>query len=648
MRDLDYLNLLSTQFKNIEETSIEIANLNAILTLPKGTEYFFSDLHGEHSSFIHLLRSAAGVIRKKLKMLFADQMSEEEILALANFIYYPEEKFNQLNLKGEEEKEFLSDLILKLMILLKNITSKYSRSKIRKTTKPQYVYILDELLHKNFDEDNAKKTKFYDEIINSIIKVGLAKKFIAELCRLIQKLSVDTLHIVGDIFDRGMRHDLIIDELISWRDVDIQWGNHDIEWMGAYFGNEVLIINALRIATRYNCFDMLEDGYGINLRKLSEFAARVYGSDNCELFMPNILDENEYDVVDPTFTAKMHKALAIIQFKLEGQLIERHPEYDMNDRVMLKRMDYDKGTINIEGKDYPLLDTNFPTIDKNDPLKLTKEEEDIVKSLKASFTHSVKLAEHIKFVFQHGSLYKVCNGNLLYHGIIPFDANGDFLNIKKFDGSGDASGKEYFDYLNDIIKTAYNNVANGTRESDAIDFMYYMWCGKHSPLFGKDKIRTFELYFVEDKEIRKEKEDYYYNFAYQEKYAIKILVEFGLNVDGHIINGHVPVKQKDGESPVKANGRLYIIDGGLSKGYQKKTGIAGYTLIFDSIHMTISIHKPFEKGKFNTPITNEIEKVAKDDRLYVRDTDNGKVIIRRIKDLEDLLEAYKKGLIKQS
>ena len=648
MRDLDYLSLLSSQFKNIEETSIEIANLSAILTLPKGTEYFFSDLHGEHESFIHLLRSAAGVIRQKLRMLFSSELSEEEILLLANFIYYPDEKLANIEHNVEDSSKYYYDMILKLMILLKSITTKYSKSKVRKTAKPQYVYLLDELLHKNFDEDNSKKVKFYEEIINSIIKVGLAKNFIKELCRLIQKLSVDTLHIVGDIFDRGARHDLILDELISWRDVDIEWGNHDVEWMGAFFGNEVLIVNALRIAIKYNCFDMLEDGYGINLRKLSEFAYKTYADDNCDLFMPSILDENEYDVVDPELTAKMHKALAIIQFKLEGQLIKKHPEYNMDDRIMLTKINYDTGMVHIEGKDYKMNDMNFPTIDKNDPLKLTKEEEDIVKSLKASFTHSVKLQEHIKFVFQHGNLYKVSNGNLLYHGIIPFDEHGDFLKIDKFDGSGQISGKEYLDYLNDKIKSAYNDVANNIRNSDNIDFMYYMWCGKYSPVFGRDKMRTFELYFVDDKDIKKEKEDLYYNFAYQEKYAIKILVEFGLNIDGHIINGHVPVKQKDGESPVKANGRLYIIDGGLSKGYQKKTGIAGYTLIFDSIHLTLATHKPFEKGKFNTPVTNEVEKVAKTDRLYVRDTDNGKLIAQKIKDLEDLLLAYKKGLIKQA
>ena len=647
MRDLDYLNLLSTQFKNIEETSIEIANLNAILTLPKGTEYFFSDLHGENESFIHLLRSAAGVIRRKITDIYKNELNEIEILELANFIYFPAEKYDNLKLDDITKHKFLSELILKLITLLKSRSSKYSRSKVRKIIKPQYIYIFEELLYKTIDDDNDKNV-FYDEIIKNIIDVGLARSFIIEICRIIQKLTVDVLHIVGDIFDRGPRHDLIIDELISWRDVDIEWGNHDIEWLGAFFGNDVLMINALRIAVKYNCFDMLEDGYGINLRKLSDFSSRIYSDDNCDLFMPSNFDENQYDVVDPKLTAKMHKTLAVLQLKLEGQLIKKHPEYEMDDRIMLEHIDFKNGEVLIEGKKYKMKDLNFPTIDKTDPLKLTDEEEEIVKSFRASFNHSDRLREHIKFVFQHGSIYKVYNGNLLYHGIVPFDNDGDFLDIKTFDGKKNIHGKQYFDYLNNIISSAYNDFANNNYNSDNIDFMYYLWCGKNSPLFGKDKIRTFEMYFFDDKEIKKEIPNPYYSYINNEKYAIKVLNEFSLTVDGHIINGHVPVKKKDGESPVKANGRVYIIDGGLSKSYQQKTGIAGYTLIFNSTHLTLAQHKIYEKGKFNTPVTEDIEKVAKNNRLYVKDTDNGKEIMKQIDDLNELLIAYKKGLIKQT
>ena len=648
MRDIDYLKLLSKNFKNREETSLEISNLNAILNLPKGTEYFFSDLHGEHESFIHLLRSASGIIRQKIKLIFKDEMTDEEILELANVIYFPNEKLHKYQLDNKFTKEYQVDIILRLLVIVKVLSEKYTRSKVRKTMDERYVYIMEELLYKDLDVNNPKKTKFYDEIIKTIIDIGFGKSFITELCNLIQRLAVDSLHIVGDIFDRGPRHDLIIDELMHTHDVDIEWGNHDIEWLGAFFGNETLIINALRIAVRYNCFDMLEDGYGINLRGLSEFADRVYFNDDCREFMPKILDENKYDFVSPITAARMQKSLEIIQLKLENALIKKHPEYGMNDRVLLERINYKDWTINIDGKDYELNDKNFPTVDPDNPTKLTNQEKELVKSLKTSFMRSKRLEEHIKFVFENGSLYKIYNNNLLYHGIIPFDDNAEFYKLKGFYDDNVYSGKSLLDYFENIVRNAYKDRVEGKEESEYIDLMYYLWCGRYSPLFGKDVIRTFELYFVDDKDIRKEHSNPYYKVIDTEEGANKILEEFGLGENSHIINGHVPVKTMQGENPVKANGKVFIIDGGLSKSYQTKTGIAGYTLIYDSKRLSIATHQAYKKGKFNTPMIDTVEEVDKGKAILVRDTDVGKGIKRQISDLKDLLMAYDQGLIKEN
>ena len=647
MKSIEYLKLLSNQFPNQEKTCVEIANLSSILTLPKGTEFFLSDLHGENEGFIHLLRSASGIIRSKLKFIFDNEMSDEEILEFANIIYYPIEKLDPMDFRNKKTYDFQKTTILRLIRVVKDISSKYSKSKVRKSVNSEYAYILDELIFKDVDRDNVKKEFYYDEIINSIIEIGLAKRFIIAMCELIQKLAVDTLHIVGDIFDRGPRHDLILDELMNFHNVDIEWGNHDIEWMGASLGNEVLILNALRNAVRYNCYDMLEDGYGISLRALNDFAARIYENDPCELFMPKILDENKYDVVRPSLSAKIQKALAIMQFKVEGKMIKKHPEYNMKNRIMLERVDYNNYTVDVDGKIYKLLDTNFPTIDKNDPLKLSDEEEKLLVSLKMSFIHSRKLKEHIKFLYDKGSLYKIYNGNLLYHGIIPFDEDGEYAIFRGFDGNQLLKEKSLLDYFEKIIRDAYNDVKLHIFESDNIDAMYYMWCGSMSPLFGKDTIKTFELYFLAEKEAQVENKNAYYKFYQDENIAIDILKKFGLEKTGHIINGHVPVKTLKGESPVKANGRLFIIDGGMSKSYQKSTGIAGYTLISDSIHLTIATHKPYEKGKMNTPETQEIENIAVNGRLRIKDTDRGKEIMSKISDLKELLDAFRSGLIKE-
>lgn len=647
MRSIDYLKLLSRQFPNQEKTCVEIANLNSILTLPKGTEFFLSDLHGENEGFIHLLRSASGIIRSKIKFIFKDEMTDNEILEFANLIYYPKDTLKLYDFQDKCTNNFQKITILRLIKLLKDISSKYSKSKVRKACKDEYVYLLDELLYKDTDRDNVKKDFYYDEIINSIIEIGFAKPFIHATCELIQKLAVDTLHIVGDIFDRGPRHDKILDELMNFHNVDIEWGNHDIEWIGAALGNETLILNALRIAVRYNSYDMLEDGYGISLRALNDFAVRTYVDDPCDLFMPKILDENEYDIVKPALSAKMQKALAIMQFKSEGKLIKKHPEYGMNDRVLLERINYDNYTINIEGKVFELKDKNFPTVDPNNPLKFTEDESQLLKSLKASFIHSSKLKEHIRFLLEKGSLYKIHNGNLIYHGIVPFNDDKTYASFCGFSGDKNLRGKDLLDYFDNIIRQAYSDIKAHRFESDNIDALFYLWCGKFSPLFGKDVIRTFELYFLDDKEIQKEHKNPYYRFYQDENIVKGILENFGLDKEGHIVNGHVPVKTKEGESPVKANGRLFIIDGGMSKSYQKSTGIAGYTLISDSVHLTIATHMPYRKGEFNTPETEEVENIAKNGRLRIKDTDRGKEILERISDLKELLNAYREGKIKE-
>ena len=647
MRDLDYLKLLSDKYENIEKTGIEISNLNAILSLPKGTELFFSDLHGENESFIHLLRAGAGFIRSRIKKMFSGRLTDAEVLDLANIIYFPEEKLNNLDFNNENTYEFQKDLILNLIEIVKYFSSKHSRSNVRKSIKKEYVYIVEELLYKSVDLDNKKKESFYSKIIDSMIEIHLSKKFIICLCDLIRKQAIERLHIVGDIFDRGPRADLIIDELINYNVVDIEWGNHDIEWIGASLGNDALICTALRNSIRYNLIDMLEEGYGISLRALDEFASTIYKDDPCTNFEPKILDENQYDILSKEKLAKMQKALSILQFKFEGKLIKKHPEMDMNDRILLERINFDEFTIDIDGKIYELNDKNFPTIDKNDPLKLSKEEEIVFKNLKASLLNSSSLKRHIKFLFDKGSVYKVFNNNLLYHGNIPFDNNGNLYKFKTFDGKKEVSGKEYLDYFEKIITNAKIDFDNKNFNSYNIDYMFYMWCGPKSPFFGKDKIRTFEIYFIDDKDIHKEKPDNYYTYAYEEENAIKILKDFNLDEKAHIINGHIPVKVAKGESPVKANGRLIVIDGGLSKSYQKSTGIAGYTLIYDSIYLTLASHKQYRKGLDNTPDTTEIEKVAKTDRVHVSETDDGKRIKTTINDLKELLNAYREGLIKE-
>ena len=610
--------------------------------LPKGTEYFFSDLHGEYEAFIHLLRSSSGIIREKIKETFGHIISEEDEIQLANLIYYPDRQIAKLKQEQNYTEDWQRIALYRLVQICKEVSSKYSRSKVRKKMPPEFAYAIDELLHVDYNDDNKKV--YYSEIIRSIIDTQMADSFIIALCRLIQNLTIDNLHIIGDIFDRGPRADIIMEELMQFHDVDIQWGNHDISWMGASTGNPACICNVLRIAISYNGFDVLEDGYGINIRPLSMFAAKVYSDDPCERFMPRILDQNIYDAVDPGLAAKMHKAIAVIQFKVEGQIIRRHPEYEMDSRILLTAIDYQRGTVVIEGKEYPMMDMEFPTIDPSDPLKLSEEEEELLHTLTLSFCHSALLHKHIKFLYSNGSMYKCCNSNLLYHGCIPMKEDGSFdemaVNGKAY------KGRALMDFIDKQVKKAYFLPDQDPEKEASRDFMWYLWSGAKSPVFGKDKMTIFEHYFVEDKEASRERMNPYYKLSVQEKYCDMILEEFGLTTTGsHIINGHVPVKIKDGETPIKAGGKLFIIDGGLSKAYQGKTGIAGYTLIFNSRHLALAEHKPFDPKKESTPKVSIVEKMRK--RIMVADTDDGKELARRIEDLKELVAAYRKGALKE-
>ena len=642
MRDLAYLKLMSREYPTLEAASSEIVNLMAICGLPKGTEYFFSDLHGEYEAFIHLLRSSSGIIREKIKETFGHIISEEDEIQLANLIYYPDRQIAKLKQEQNYTEDWQRIALYRLVQICKEVSSKYSRSKVRKKMPPEFAYAIDELLHVDYNDDNKKV--YYSEIIRSIIDIEMADSFIIALCRLIQNLTIDNLHIIGDIFDRGPRADIIMEELMQFHDVDIQWGNHDISWMGASTGNPACICNVLRIAISYNGFDVLEDGYGINIRPLSMFAAKVYSNDPCERFMPHILDQNIYDAVDPGLAAKMHKAIAVIQFKVEGQIIRRHPEYEMDNRILLTAIDYQKGTVVIEGKEYPMLDMDFPTIDPADPLKLSEEEEELLHTLTLSFCHSALLHKHIKFLYSNGSMYKCCNSNLLYHGCIPMKEDGSFDEMV-VDGKA-YKGKALMDFIDRKVKKAYFLPENDPEKEASRDFMWYLWCGAKSPVFGKDKMTTFEHYFVEDREASRERMNPYYKLSVQEEYCDMILEEFGLTTTGsHIINGHVPVKIKDGETPIKAGGKLFIIDGGLSKAYQGKTGIAGYTLIFNSRHLALAEHKPFDPKKESTPKVSIVEKMRK--RIMVADTDDGKELARRIEDLKELVAAYRKGALKE-
>ncbi len=639
--ELRYLRLLAAQYPTIEAAASAAIERAATLCLPKGTEYFFSDLHGEDEAFIHLLRSGSGVIRDKIELLFAHTMPERERADLAELIYYPESVLQRRRANGQDYDEWRVLALNHLVPVCREVCAKYNRAHALAAMPPRYRGLLDELLQQDDSRDSDKRS-YFQGIIEASIESGVGDDLISSLCYFIQRIEVDRLHIIGDIFDRGPRADRILDELLRFRHVDIQWGNHDIAWIGAVSGNPVCLFSLLRIAISYNNFDVLEDGYGINLRPLSSFAARVYAGDACARFQPKMLDENKFDPVDPQLAAQMHKAVAVILFKLEGQLLRRHPAYGMDDRLLLDKMDLSAGTVTVGGKPYPLADTRFPTLNPDDPYALSEEETALAQALMASCQHSGKLRRHMDFVVSHGAMYKAVNGNLLYHGCIPMNEDGSFAEMEV---SGKRlAGRALLDALDGCVRRAYYE-----HDPDCVDLCWYLWSGAKSPLFGKARMTTFERAFTDEPGLRGEPKNPYYTFYEQPETVKRILSEFGLDPEtSHIINGHVPVKQ--GESPVKAGGRLFVIDGGISKAYQSTTGIAGYTLIYNSHCLKLAEHKPFrpasETETAETFTTTRIVERAPH-RVTISETNEGARLRGEIEDLNALLQCYRDGTIAQ-
>ena len=647
IRTYKYLELLSQIYPNVQSVATEIINLKAILELPKGTEHFISDIHGEYNAFNHILSTASGVIREKIEILYSNSLSLEDRNELAVLIYYTEAKLENIKKHKKNIDDWYKITLIRLIEISKLIASKYTRSKVRKAMPKEFSYVIDELLHNNEVEN---KHLYYERIIKTIIDVGRAEAFIIEISKFIKCLAVDHLHIVGDIFDRGTSADRIIESLMNYHSLDIQWGNHDILWMGAASGSAVCIATILNISMQYNNLEVLECGYGINLRPLAIFAQETYGSS--EYFAPKLLEDVKVKQKEISLISKIHKAIAIIQFKLEGQAILRNKEFDMEERLLLNNIDYDKGTIKIDNKEYNLTDSFFPTIDKDNPYELTEDEEEVINQLIKSFKKSDKLQKHINFLYTKGSLYKKYNSNLLYHGCIPTNSDGSFTEIS-IDGSL-YSGEELLKQCENMARKAYFSKETSKNKQKGQDYMWYLWCGKKSPLFGRNKMTTFERYFIADKEVWKEEKNPYYKYINSKEFCNKILEEFNLDIENsHIINGHMPVKTKDGESPIKGEGKLIIIDGGICKAYRKTTGIAGYTLIFNSRKMRLISHKAMddineiiEENKDVVPNSNVFE--IQPERIKVGDTDIGREIKEKLNGLETLLSAYNNGIIVQN
>lgn len=647
-KDLRYIQLLSKQYPTISSASTEIINLQAILNLPKGTEHFISDVHGENESFTHMLKNASGVIKRKIDDVFGNSLREEQKSALATLIYYPEQKLELIKQTENNLEDWYKITLYQLIELCKNVCSKYTRSKVRKALPNDFEYIIEELLHEQ--DDRVDKQAYYNGIIKTIIDIDRSGDFIIAIASVIQRLVVDRLHIIGDIYDRGPGADIIMDALMKHHSVDIQWGNHDLLWMGAAAGCEACICNVLRISLRYANLRTIEDGYGINLLPLATFAMEFYGEDQCKGFVPKTLDKN-ISAAEMDLLAKMHKAIAILQFKVEGHIIKRHSEFQMDDRLILEQIDIEKGEIDLYGKTYKLNDTSFPTIDWNDPYKLTDREVDLLEKLTRSFINSEKLQRHIKFLYSKGSMYLIYNSNVLFHGCIPLNEDGSFKEVKI--GNIKYSGKDLLDRIDRVARDSYFFKGDIQGKKYGMDMMWYLWCGPDSPVFGKERMTTFERYFIDDKYTHREQKDYYYSYRDNEQVCKNILAEFNLDPKtSHIINGHIPVKTKEGESPIKANGRLLVIDGGFCKAYQPETGIAGYTLIYNSYGLLLTSHEPFwaiknavKEDKDILSSTMILEHSVS--RKRVADTDVGKELQEQIADLEKLLIAYRKGLIKE-
>lgn len=648
-KDRRILELLSQNFPNVSAASTEIINLEAILNLPKGTEHFIADIHGEHEAFGHILRNASGNIKRKVTEIFGSTMRESEIKELCSLIYYPKPKLELIKETEKNIDDYYKISLNNLVKVLRSVSSKYTRSKVRKSLPKAFAYIIEELLHET--PDDVKKQAYFNRIIETIIITGQADDFIEAIANVIQRLSIDQLHILGDIFDRGPGAHLIMDVLKEFPNYDFQWGNHDILWMGAAAGNLACIANVLRLSLRYANMTTLEEGYGINLVPLVTFAMERYADDPCKKFeVKSNPEDDPYNDKDLQRLALMHKAIAVIQFKLEGQLIDKYPEWNMADRKLLDKIDYEKGTIKIDGKEYQLNDKNFPTIDPKDPYKLTPEEENLMERLRHSFMVSYKLAQHIQALLSHGALYGVYNGNLLFHASVPMDGPAQFRSVE-VDGESFA-GPQLFDRIGTVVRSAFNSDNSTPEEAGfATDFFWYLWCGPNSPLFDKSKMATFERYFIDDPETHHEEKGLYYTLREKPEVCDFILDRF--NVKGshrHIINGHVPVKAASGENPIKADGRLMVIDGGFARAYHDKTGIAGYTLVFHSRGFELVQHEPFTSAEnailYGTDIvsTNQIVELSTR-RMQVRDTDKGRELQSQIDELMELLYAYRRGLI---
>lgn len=645
MEELRYLKSLAKHYPTIAAASTEIINLQAILNLPKGTEHFMTDIHGEYEQFNHVLKNGSGSVKRKIDEVFANTLSNKDKKSLATLIYYPNEKLEIVMQEEDNIEDWYNITLHRLVQITKRVSSKYTRSKVRKALPKDFAYIIEELITEKAEIQD--KEAYYNEIVHTIIRIGRAPEFIVALCNLIQRLVIDHLHIVGDIYDRGPGPHIIMRTLRYYHSVDVQWGNHDIVWMGAASGHLACIANVVRMSARYGNLDTLEEGYGINLIPLATFAMEKYGDVDCDAF--SIKFNTDYNTKDLSLDMKMHKAIAIMQFKLEGQVIKRRPEFHMENRLLLDKIDFENHTVTIEGKVYPMKDTDFPTVDPNDPYRLTKEEEEVMERLRQAFMRCDKLQKDVRFLFAKGSLYRIYNSNLLYHGCVPLDENGEFKKIEVY--GKEYSGKALYDVLESYARKGYYGARSSTEKLKGQDIIWYIWTGPNSPVFGKDKMTTFERYFIEDKETHKETKNAYYRLLNDEAVIDKILNEFGLDTSkSHIVNGHVPVERMKGESPIKCNGKLLVIDGGFSKAYQAKTGIAGYTLVSNSYGMRLVSHEPFESAE--AAIRNESDIFSdsiivetSNHRINVAHTDIGAELKESISQLEDLLQAYREGIL---
>jgi len=646
--ELRYLKMLSRQYPTLRAAGTEIINLQAILNLPKGCEHFISDVHGEHEAFLHLLNSCSGVIRERLDLLFKETVPHAVLDQLATLIYYPEEKLAQLRPEMGDPDEWYRITLYRLIEVCRSVSSRYSRSKVRKALPPDYAYIIEELLHTQSDE--IDKHDYYKNIISTIVEIGQAPDFIAAICEVIKSLAVDHLHLVGDIFDRGPRADVIMDSLLAYHSVDVQWGNHDILWMGAASGSRTLVATVLSNSIHYNNLEVIETGYGISLRPLSVFANEVYKDCDVSRFAVKLTEGDETaSEKDKLLSARMHKAITVILFKLEGQKILRHPEYGMDDRLLLDKINYADRTVTVNGKTWPLEDVDFPTVDPADPYALTPEETEVIDRLTASFEHSEKLQQHVRFLYSKGSLYKIYNGNLLFHGCIPLTEDGQLLSFN-LDGTVRA-GKDFLDFADTAARQAYYYKPGTPERKLGMDLLWFLWAGRNSPIFGRDRMTTFERRLIKDEKAWTEPKNPYYTLYQDPAVCSFILKEFGLEGPHcHIINGHVPVKARKGESPIKGGGKLIVIDGGFCKAYQSTSGIAGYTLISTSQSFRIVAHQPFvgrdEAIRENHGIASSAEIFERQEyRQRISDTDIGRDLQARIDDLLALLDAYRDGVV---